>query len=251
MQGATADGPGWLLRVCPEAREAGGTFRYSIPPKREYVAPGKGKNPERSQSEAGRRARRELRQYCAANRLNRMGTLTYRGEGCHDQVQVRSDIATMFRALRAAKGGKAFPYLWVPEWHKTHGLHVHFAVAQYIPERMLRTAWGHGFVSMRLIGDLPVGSGAVEEARKAAFYLSKYVAKTFAEAGPKRIAGRHRYDLAQGFKPEFVQVHGRSVEHVLGQASEMFGGAWPARTWTSAEVPEWAGPPAISAQWSG
>ncbi|MCU1508898.1 MAG: hypothetical protein JWQ12_1163 [Glaciihabitans sp.] len=40
-------------------------------------------------TEAGRRARGQLRRYCAANRINQLGTLTYRSEGCHDPAVVR------------------------------------------------------------------------------------------------------------------------------------------------------------------
>ena len=75
-----------------------------------------------------RRARSKLRRYCAANGLTRLATLTYAGEGVHDPVLLRRDLAVFFRTLRTALGGKALPYVWVPEWHKTdHGLHVHFA----------------------------------------------------------------------------------------------------------------------------
>ena len=43
-----------------------------------------GSDPGRARAEAARRAAGKVRRYCAANRLNRLGTLTYRGEGCHD-----------------------------------------------------------------------------------------------------------------------------------------------------------------------
>lgn len=51
-----------------------------------------------------------------------------------------------------------------------------------------------------------VGSGALGEARKAAGYLSKYVAKSFDD--PNFMSGLHCYDLAQGFTPK--------VEYILG-----------------------------------
>lgn len=239
---------GWVLSLYPQAGEGGGCFVPSYRPVRQYVAAGKAKDPDRVRAEAGRRARASLRRYCSANRLNRLGTLTYAGEGCHDQVQVRADIGTFFRDLRESTGGAAFPYVWVPEWHKTgHGLHVHFAVGTFVPQRVICDTWGHGFVSIKLIGDLPVGSGALAESRKAAAYLSKYVAKTFTESAD-RLPGRHRYDLAQGFKPRKVSLHGRSPDDVLAQASEVFG-MQPAVRWNSADVEGWAGPPAIWAQW--
>jgi len=75
--------------------------------------------------------------------------------------------------------------VWVPEWHKSgHGLHVHFAVGRFIGRGKIEQAWGRGFVHIKLLGDLPAGSGSLQEARLAARYLSKYVTKTFDEALP-------------------------------------------------------------------
>ena len=68
--------------------------------------------------------------------------------------------------------------MWVPELHADgERFHVHFAVGQYIPRGLIERAWGHGFVHIKLLGDLPVGSGALDEARLAARYLSKYVGR--------------------------------------------------------------------------
>ena len=58
--------------------------------------------------------------------------------------------------------------MWVPEWHHTdHGLHVHFAVGRFVPQSKIRQTWGRGYVGIKLLGDLPVGSGTVDEARVA------------------------------------------------------------------------------------
>ena len=96
-------------------------------------------------AEAVRRARTKLRRYGVANRLNRLATLTYAGEGCHDPVQLRQDVAAFFKGLRPALGGRAFPYVWVPEWHPGgHGLHVHFAVGRYVRQTLIRDTWGRG-----------------------------------------------------------------------------------------------------------
>lgn len=197
---------------------------------------------------AGRRAGANLRRYCAANRLNRLGTLTYAGAGCHDQEELRSHVAEFFRDLRSGLGGKALPYAWVPEWHpKGHGLHVHFAAGRYIHRSLIKSAWGRGFVHMKLLGGLPVGSGELSEARKAAGYLSKYVSKSFSETG-SRAFGLHRYDVAQGFQPEKLTLNGSSPSDVLDQASGFLGRP-PALEWSSASVEDWAGPPTIWAQW--
>jgi hypothetical protein len=235
---------GCVLSLCPAAAEGGGCF---VPARRRTARGGGVPNPERSRAEAARRARGRLRRYCAANRLNRLGTLTYRGSGCHDRAQVRADLGVLFRSLREALGGQAFPYVWVPESHPGgHGLHAHFAVGKFIKQTVIRDAWAHGFVSIKLLSDLPVGSGRLEESRKAAGYLSKYVAKSFTD---QRVPGRHRYDVAQGFQPKRVQVWGRSSQEVIGQASAMLGGLAPARQWFSSDQEDWQGPPALWVQW--
>lgn len=242
--------PGWVLSLYPQAAEGGGCFVSSYRPQRAYVARGAARDPNRAAQEAGRRARAGLRRYCAANRLNRLGTLTYAGAGCHDPRQARADVGAFFRALRAGLGGEPLAYVWVPEWHKTgHGLHVHFAVGRYVPRSVINAAWGRGFVHIKLLGHLPVGSGALGEARQAAGYLSKYVSKTFTDPGT-RVLGLHRYGLAQKFQPEKVTLRGRSPQDVLDQASGIFG-MEPAHVWSSADAEQWAGPPAIWAQWAG
>ncbi|MHA7274988.1 rolling circle replication-associated protein [Arthrobacter sp. Hz1] len=239
---------GWSFTLYPDAGEGGGCFVSANRPERSYVAKGAAADPERAAKEAGRRARAKLRRYCAANRLNRLGTLTYAGVGLHDPKQLPLDIAEFFRNLRECTGGKPFPYVWVPEWHKTnHGLHVHFAVGRYIRRNLISTAWGRGHVHIKLLGGLGVGSDNLAEARHAAGYLSKYVSKTFTDPG-SRVFGLHRYDVAQGFQPHGMTLTGLSSAEVMAQASDYMGKP-PGIEWSSASVEEWAGPPAVWAQW--
>jgi len=241
--------PGWCLSVCEAAGEAGGSFR-SEATLGVRCRGGPTVDPERAASEAARRARGKVRRYCAANRLNRLGTLTYRGDGCHDPMVLRADVAGFFRRLRAERDGRRFAYLWTAEWHKTgHGLHVHFAVGEYIQRCLIDRAWGHGFVHIKLLGDLPVGSGAVGQARKAAGYLSKYVGKAFAEDG--RILGLHRYEVAQGFEPARVEVWGRTRTDAVREACRLMGGEVPQIVWTSDQAEGGKAPPAVWLQWPG
>ena len=233
---------GWFVTLYPGAGEVGGSFRYSRPVK----AWSTGGDPARSREEAARRAGRMVRRYCAHNRLNRLGALTYRGTGCHDPLQLRRDVAEFFRRLRELLGGDPLPYVWVPEWHKTnHGLHVHFAVGRFVPRGLVEQAWGRGFVHIKLLGDLPTGSTSRDEARVAARYLSKYVRKGF---DARRTPGLHRYEVAEGFQPATVRLHGRSREDVLRQAAGLMGGE-PAEVWTSQQTLGWQGPPALWAMW--
>ncbi|NYJ18881.1 rolling circle replication-associated protein [Glaciibacter psychrotolerans] len=239
---------GWHFSLYPDSGEGGGSFQYSVRRVPEYVAPGSARDPERAAAEAGRRARARLRRYCAANRLNRLGTLTYAGAGNHDPAQLREHLAGFFRQLRDALGGAALPYAWVPEWHKSgHGLHAHFAVGRFIKRSLIVDSWPHGFVHIKLLGDLPVGSGSLSQARRAAGYLSKYVAKTFADPTVRDL-GLHRYDVAQGFQPEVMRLSASSSDAVIAEASELMSSA-PLTRWSSAENADWQGAPAIWAQW--
>jgi hypothetical protein len=173
--------------------------------------------------------------------------LTYAGEGCHEPAVVRADLAVFFRGLRRELGGEAFPYLWVPEWHPGgHGLHAHFAVGRYIGQPLIRDTWGRGHVHIKLLGDLPVGSGSLEESRLAARYLAKYASKAIENERPP---GLHRYEVAQGFQPEAVYIGGGSPEHVIGQASAQMG-SQPARSWFSEGQEGWHGPAACWVAWN-
>ena len=234
----------WVLSLYPEAAEAGGCLsgrRVALPSCSRPDA-------ERAAEEAARRARAKIRRYGAANRLNRLGTLTYRGEGCHDPVGLRRHLGGFFRELRAGLGEGAFPYVWVPQWHPGgHGPHAHFAVGRFVPRRLIERAWGHGFVHIKLLDGLPVGSGELGEARLAARYLAGYAGRDLADE--RRPAGLHRYEVAQGFQAEKILVYGQSAEDVIGRASSVMGSR-PERVWLSSSVEGWHGPPACWAQWS-
>lgn len=240
----------WLLSLYPDAGEGGGCY---LAPRRAdhfYVAPHTGIDPQRAAEEAARRARSKLRRYCGANRLNRLGTLTYGEPRCSDPRLLREHVGQFFRDLRVELGGAALPYVWVPELHKdgVH-FHVHFAIGRYVPQRKIEAVWGRGFVHIKRLGGGPIGTGALGEARIASRYLSKYVTKTFDDP-TVRVPGMHRYEVAQGFQPKAVKLYGPTADAVLDQASVLFGVA-PAVRWNSDEVEEWAGPPAIWAQWDG
>jgi hypothetical protein len=155
-------------------------------------------------------------------------------------------VGAFFRRLRGAVG-EPFPYLWVPEWHpKGHGLHVHFAVGRFIGQRLIRDAWGRGFVHIKLLGDLPVGSGRRGEARLAASYLSKYMAK---ELRSRERGGLHRYEVAQGFQPISFLLETSSARKAVAWAEAVME-AKAERVWLSREEDDWAGPPAVWASWA-
>ncbi len=141
------------------------------------------------------------------------------------------------------------PYVWTPEPHKTgHGWHVHFAVGRYVPRGRIDAAWGRGFVHIKLLGDLPVGSGNLAESRVAARYLSKYIGKLF---DGDQTPGLHRYEVAEGFQPEIVRVWGRSPDAAIDAACGQMEGVVPEYVWYSNTRDGWTAPPSVWASWPG
>jgi len=234
----------WAFSLYPEAAEGGGCLSV----RRSLVQAADGPpNVERAAEEGARRARARIRRYGSANRLNRLATLTYRGEGCHDPRRLRADLAGFFRGLRDGLEAGPFPYVWVPQWHRSgHGLHAHFAVGRFVPRSLIESCWGHGFVHIKLLGNLPVGSGELAEARLAARYLAGYAGRDLGDE--RRPAGLHRYEVAQGFQPDKILCYGSSAEDAIERASRVMGSG-PGRVWLSSSVEGWRGPPACWAQW--
>lgn len=236
----------WSLSLYPAAGEAGGCFQATNRGPVVIVPGVPAADPERARAEAARRARTKVRRYSAANRLSRLGTLTYGPPRCTDAGQLRLHVGEFFRDLRAGLGGRPVPYVWVPELHKdgVH-FHVHFAVGQFIQRGLIKQAWGRGWVNIKLLSDLPVGATSWHEARRAAGYLSKYVSKTF----ETDLRGLHRYEVAQGFQPAVTRLAGRSADEVLDKACTVMGGA-PEVRWSSADSEGWRGPPAVWFAWA-
>ena len=234
----------WALSLYPEAGEGGGCLSV----RRSMIPTGNRPNAARAAEEAGRRARGKIRRYAAANKLNRLGTLTYRGAGCHEPLLLREHLASFFRELRDGLDREPFAYVWVPQWHPGgHGLHAHFAVGRFVPRQLIARAWAHGFVHIKLLDGLPVGSGALAEARLAARYLARYVGRDLDDE--RRLTGLHRYEVAQGFQPAKIECYGNSADDVIERASGYMGSD-PERTWFSSDVEGWRGPPACWAQWN-
>jgi hypothetical protein len=231
----------WLLRLYPEAAEASGCFQSGSLAK---SAAGWEPDTERALTEAGRRARGQVRRYCAAHRLTRLATLTYGPPFCRDPEMLRMHVRSFFRKLRRRTGET--PYLWVPELHADRQrFHVHFGVGRFVRRKWLEEAWPHGWIWIHLHGGLPVGSGSLGEARSTARYLAKYVGKAFGA----EVRGLHRYEVAQGFQPRVIRLMGRSSTDVLNRACKEMA-AEPEKVWLSDQDEAWSGPPALWASWS-
>jgi len=239
---------GWWAVVYPSAGEAVVSFRRGQQTDQRLGAAWNGAPEEapvdRAVSEAVRRARGHVRRYCAANGLDRLATLTYRGSGCHDERRLRTDLGAFFRQLRRIAGSGPFAYLWVAEWHPGgHGLHAHFAVGRYIDKRLIERTWERGFVEIRRINaDLRYAS-TLARARVAAAYLGKYVAKAFEANG-----GLHRYEVAQGFQPERWRFFAETKEDAVNLCVDLRHGAMPTFR-ASDEWEGWQGPPTLWMQW--
>lgn len=110
---------------------------------------GSGQDKEHAAVEAGRLVRARLRRYGAANGLNHLGMLTYRGEGCRDPARVGADVGEFFQALRTRLSGDRSARVWMPEWHHAgRGLHVYFTVGRYVPRSLSASAECRGLVHM-------------------------------------------------------------------------------------------------------
>jgi hypothetical protein len=232
------------FRLYPDAYEGGGSWVTARREQRDYVRAGHAANASRSTQESAWGARTTARRYIVANSCDKMTTLTY-AVACDDRDRFVADMRAFWLDLRAALGGKPLPYLWVPEWHKSHGLHAHAAVADYIPFTLIREVWGRGRVRIERMSGAPAGhSRAVTvRARACARYVSMYVGKALDDE--RRVLGRHRYDGAQGFRPREIVFTARARDGALGQACEQ----WGARAETVWFSPEDATYSAMWASW--
>lgn len=234
---------GWRLGLYPDAGEAMAVFRSVAGEDGRRTV---GLAEWDSAEVAVRRARTKVRRYCAANQLNRLGTLTYGPPFCRDPKLLREQVGAFFKRLRREMGGEPFAYLWTGERHQDgERLHAHFAVGRYVPRSRIERAWPHGFVHIKLLGDLPYEASTLDEARLLSRYLAKYVSKTLAE----RDAGLHRYEVAQGFLPRCVGTIGRSSDEVMWWAASEMGRA-PSYVKPSAEWIGYEGPMAVFASWT-
>jgi hypothetical protein len=118
-------------------------------------------------------------------------------------------------------------------------------VGQYIKRSLIERAWGQGIVHIKLIGDLPVGAGSLEEARVSGRYLGKYAGKSVGEG---RVTGLHRYEVAQGFQPGWITCYGPTAVDAIESASAYMG-ASPSHWWFSSPSEGWNGPPACWVAW--
>jgi hypothetical protein len=200
---------------------------------------------EREQSETDRqahrrsnasRAARAVRLYARANALPYLWTATY-AEEAEDRGAVVADLRRFFERLQVKYGRQ--PVLAVVERGRrgTNRLHVHFAVAHWLPVEQVRDLWGHGHVWVGDPGKLPGHTSA----QQLACYLAKYIRKQFdaddGQAEADREDGRHRYLITQGWAPECKKRHFWAIDQAATWLAETYG--QPARIWPWTSTVMW------------
>lgn len=243
------------VRVWRAAREASWYVKaqWGAPKRPEDVDPPEGGgrpavDRAKCDQRAARRAKAAVRRYCLCNGISRHLTVTYGPEDERSsRAEVLDDLAA-FRRRLFSWAGRRFPMVGVPEqgsksgrWHAEVGLGI------YVPQKVLEQLWGHGFVNVHRYSDRHETRDEVENARKVAGYLSKYVSKAFLET--ERLPGDHRYEVAQGFQPEseVYDVEDLAVGRLLAVA--IFGGELPRFVWSSADVENFEGLPVRCGFW--
>lgn len=126
-----------------------------------------------------------------------LASLTYAGD-TQEIGQGHQDFNAFARNLRS-RFGKQVQYICVAEWQKRGALHFHALIwglphgvaASERHTRVVASLWGQGFVDLRKTDGHP----------KIASYLSKYMAKAFADP---RLAGKKAYVASRGIKRPVV-----------------------------------------------
>jgi hypothetical protein len=192
-------------------------------------------DPVRCRREAGKRAARQLRRFCKAHDLFFMWTLTFDKDKQWEDGPLRRRVERLIAKVVAERGGRPFPYAAVIEPHQKGDLHVHLAVPFFFDQRRLTVLWGRGFVWCT--DKRKRGECAHVGAARAASYLASYVKKTFESSE----YGRHRYEVAKGWKVERYQVRRRDLDDGQRYAEAVFMAA-PEYVWDSRDCADWAGP---------
>ena len=167
-------------------------------PEQALTARGEGDR-ERNAEDAAKRAKTKVRQLCKAIGVNSLGTLTYR-QDVRDRNQVLRHWKAFIRKVRAVL--PSFAYVACIEAQGRGSLHVHFGMRKlpkwvlYMDPKTLRSCRVKSWDFMRAIWlrtikvdgmdgsfdeSAKMGRGDHARVMKIASYVSKYVAKDFAD----------------------------------------------------------------------
>jgi hypothetical protein len=207
---------------------------------------------------ANGRASSMSRRYFVANGLRYMWVLTFRDSQL-DRRWVMKSVSELARRIRSVRGRATFPYWYSPELHPNgHGWHVNLFLPFRFDHSEMEELWGYGFVwvtdfaiARRGPHGEPLGlSRTPQEAlRRAARYGCKYSQKDWS---PEHVGPRnHRYEIAQGFRPEVVT---KWVQDPF-EAEELVAEYVPEDhwhdlyRWNSNDDPEWTRVPVRTWRW--
>lgn len=187
----------------------------------------------RNQARAVARAKQAVSDYMVVNQTTKMWTFTYAVK-CFNFGQVVEDVHAFMVRWRSYEGGRPFPYVRVIEQHQDGSYHVHFAVREdhYTDFFALRRLWGHGRI--RFDARRKSRDTSRRSVSRMASYLTKYLAKNF---GDEVEAGRHRYEVGQGFQPGVVSRRFKSLPAARSWLLACNPGL--REVWCSMEDPNW------------
>jgi hypothetical protein len=147
--------------------------------------------------------------------------------------------------MRRSLGGK-FCYLWVPEWHQHHGLHINLALRTYIPKSTIDAAWGHGWVHVKRLDGYLNHDAPDDDTWQMARAVARYAAKDIDRPRPM---GMHRYDTAQGFRPPRTTTTTTNPDDAFSLACDLMGSGTIERSWSSVEAGVLTQPPTMYWSW--
>ncbi len=208
----------WSFALYPEAAEGGGSFRSLGPRTRalEHLA-----DPDRIASDAARRARAKVRRYCAANRLNRLGTLTYGPRSATTRDALRLDLADFSVGCAARLEKRSRTSGCRSGMPAGQRLHAHFAVGRWIAQSAIQSCLGPRLRTYHA-ARRPTGRRRGRWARHAKLRATWPSTSARISAGSTAV-GLHRYEVAQGFQPRAVPIRGASADEVIGWADTYMG----------------------------
>src|SRR5665811_406031 len=174
------------VTVYPTAGEATGAW---VPRDRSEIKKVKGVVPDviANRKRSARRAQGRARRYCAANGCDRLWTLTFGDSFGHAPTSFAETMRHAQRFVRRLRASGLIPagfalLVTAEKGSKNGRWHIHLVFAGYLPVLRVRAIWGLGAVQC------PKGrrhrgrhgkAPALNEARRVATYVAKYVGKDF------------------------------------------------------------------------
>jgi len=189
-----------VVRVRVASGSGGFTFRWSSLRPSAPVVETVGICPRDVEYERVRSARRAgaaLRERIITGGLRRMITFTHR----ENVTELEVSRACVRRFLRLARGKwEHFKWAGAAERQRRGAWHWHLAVNAYYDINVVRDLWRRA--AGPLFGNVNVK--AFDSASRGAFYLSKYLTKTFVEEDERPRYGHH-YVVARGLRVDVRQ----------------------------------------------